>query len=301
VSCDAVCWAIEADAVGYTYPDGAPALTEVSLHVAPGEFVAVAGPNGAGKSTLLRLLVGLLQPHQGQVRMHGVDIAGRPAAERYRRVGIVFQNPVDQLFAATVEEDVAFGPRNLSLSEAEVTARVDQALAAVDASELRGRHVRRLSFGQQRRVCLAGVLAMQPDVLVLDEPLAGLDPGAESRMIRLLADLHRREGKTVIVSTHAVDLLPVLAQRVYVLCDGRLCLEGTPAEVFRDPSAVERAGLRLPLIAQLFQSLGEHLPGGNDNLPLTVDEARCRLLRWRAEVERGPQATGTPAPGRLAR
>jgi cobalt transport protein ATP-binding subunit len=253
------------------------------LHVAPGEFVAVAGPNGAGKSTLLRLLVGLLQPHRGQVRMHGVDIASRPAGERYRQVGIVFQNPVDQLFAATVEEDVAFGPRNLGLSETEVAARVEEALAAVGASELRGRPVRRLSFGQQRRVCLAGVLAMQPDVLVLDEPLAGLDPGAESRMIRLLADLHRRRGKTVIFSTHAVDLLPVLAERVYVLCEGRLCLEGTPAEVFRDPAALERAGLRLPLIAQLFQSLGGDLSGADDGLPLTVDEARGRLLQWQTE------------------
>jgi cobalt/nickel transport system ATP-binding protein len=206
---------------------------------------------------------------------------------------MVFQNPLDQLFAVTVEEDVAFGPRNLRLPEPEIAVRVDEALAAVDARALRGRPVRGLSFGEQRRVCLAGVLAMQPDVLVLDEPLAGLDPGAESRMVRLLADLHRRQGKTVVLSTHSVDLLPALAERIYVLCGGRLCLEGTPAEVFRDPDALERADLRPPLIAQLFQTLGDHL-GTTDNIPLTVDEA-CRELLQRQVAAAAISPIGEPA------
>ena len=266
--------AIEARAITYAYPDGAPALVDLTLRAAMGEFVAVVGPNGAGKTTLMRLLLGLLKPSQGEIRLGDVDIAQMPPAERYRRVGMVFQNPVDQLFAATVEEDVAFGPRNLGLAESEVAARVDEALAAVDALSLRSRPVHRLSFGEQRRVCLAGVLAMRPDVLVLDEPLAGLDPGAEARMLRLLVDLNRRQGKTIILSTHSVDLLPAVAQRIYVLAHGRVCLEGTPAQVFRDPAVLEQADLRLPLVAQLFYSLN----GQAAELPLTVEEGCRRIL-----------------------
>lgn len=275
---DANRWAIEADAIAYAYPDGAAALVDLTLRAAVGEFVAVVGPNGAGKTTLMRLLLGLIKPSRGQIRLGDVDIAQLSPAERYRRVGIVFQNPTDQLFAATVEEDVAFGPRNLGLAESEVATRVDEALAAVDALTLRSRPVHRLSFGEQRRVCLAGVLAMRPEVLVLDEPLAGLDPGAEARMLRLLVDLNRKQGKTIILSTHSVDLLPAAAHRIYVLARGQVCLEGTPAQVFREPAALEQADLRLPLIAQLFYAINGCSAGATEGLPLTVEEGCRRIL-----------------------
>ena len=202
---------------------------------------------------------------------------------------MVFQNPADQLFATSVGEDVAFGPRNLGLSEAEVRRRVDEALAAVDALPLADRPIHHLSFGQQKRVCLAGVLAMRPEVLVLDEPLAGLDPAGEARMIELLLDINRRQKVTIILSTHSVDLLPVLADRIYVLVSGRVEREGPPQEVFRDPAALARAGLRLPLVAQVFQGLmGRN--GSAGGLPLSVAAAREALgaMVAQSKTEEGP-------------
>ena len=152
--------AIETEAIGYTYPDGIAALADVTFRARPGEFVAVMGANGAGKTTLMKSLMRLVRPQCGTIRLGGADLASLPPAELYGKIGMVFQNPADQLFAATVEQDVAFGPRNLGLAEAEVARRVDEALAEVDALPLRGRPIHHLSFGEQKRACLAGTLAM---------------------------------------------------------------------------------------------------------------------------------------------
>ena len=241
------------------------------------------GSNGAGKTTLMKVLLRLLQPQKGEVRLGGRNIAALRPAELYRRVGMVFQNPADQLFAASVEEDVAFGPRNLGLPEAEVAERVDEALAAADAAALRSRPIHHLSFGEQKRACLAGVLAMRPAVLVLDEPIAGLDPVSESHMIELLLRLNRQQRITMILSTHSVDLLPVLAHRICVLAKGRMQQEGPPEEILSDPRAIDRAGLRLPLISQLFHELGVRDGLVADPLPLSIDHARRRILGWIAE------------------
>ena len=279
-------WAIEAESVSYAYPHGIEALADLTFRARRGELVAVLGPNGAGKTTLMKVLLRLLRPTKGQVRLGPDDIAGLRPAELYRRVGMVLQNPVDQLFGATVELDVAFGPRNLDLPEAELVERVDEALAAVDALALRDRPIHRLSYGEQKRVCLAGVLAMRPEVLVLDEPIAGLDPASEARMIELLLRLHRDGRTTIIVSTHSVDLLPVLADRIYVLGRGQVRQEGTPHEIFSDAAAVARAGLRLPLVAQLFHELGNRDAMDVQSLPLTIAEARQQILRWMAGDQR---------------
>ncbi|MGA2066404.1 MAG: ATP-binding cassette domain-containing protein [Thermoguttaceae bacterium] len=273
-------WAIEADGVCYAYPNGVEAVAGLTVRAAPAEIVAVLGPNGAGKTTLMKLLVRLLRPQAGQVRLGGADIARLRPDDLYRRVGMVLQNPADQLFATSVREDVAFGPRNLGLAEGEVRLRVEEALAVVDALALADRPIHHLSFGQQKRVGLAGVLAMQPEVLVLDDPLAGLDPAGESRMIDLLLDINRRRKATLLFSTHSVDLLPLLAQRVYVLVSGRVDREGLPQEVFRDPEALARAGLRLPLVAQVFQGLDGRQGSAAGELPLSVAAARKEVLRW---------------------
>jgi cobalt/nickel transport system ATP-binding protein len=274
--------AIEARNVCFAYPGGIEALADVSFRAREGELVAVMGANGSGKTTLLKVLTRLLHPQRGDVRLGAVQIRQLPAAEFYSRVGMVFQNPADQLFGTTVHEDVAFGPRNLGLSEPEVTARVEQALAAVGAVDLRERPIHHLSYGQQKRVCLAGLLAMQPAVLLLDEPTAGLDPSGESQMIDLLLDLNRRRKTTLIVATHCVDLLPVLADRVCVLSQGRVWQEGSPREVFGDPHHVARAGLRSPLVTQLFQRLQDCHAMAVDRLPLTVPEAEQQVLQWLA-------------------
>ena len=275
--------AIEAQGVSYAYPDGVTAVAELSFRALPGEFVAVIGANGAGKTTLMKLLMRLLRPQQGCVRLDGHDVAGLRPADLYRRIGMVFQNPADQLFGPTVENDVAFGPRNLGLGEAEVAQRVAESLAAMDALALRERPVHHLSFGQQKRVCLAGVLAMRPAVLVLDEPTAGLDPAAEARMIELLLRLVRVQKTTLILCTHAVDLLPVAADRICVLCDGRIVHDGPPREVFADPERMAQAGLRVPIVAQVFIALEARHGLACNPLPLTMEEGRQQILRWVAE------------------
>jgi cobalt/nickel transport system ATP-binding protein len=163
-----------------------------------------------------------------------------------------------------------------------VAARVHEALAAVDATALADRPIHHLSSGQQKRVCLAGVLAMRPSIMLLDEPTAGLDPAGESQMIDLLIRLNRQHAVTLILSTHGVDLLPVLADRIYILSQGRVCREGSPREVFADPQQAAQAGLRIPLIAQLFHELKVHHGLAVDALPLTIAEGRKQVLQWLA-------------------
>jgi cobalt/nickel transport system ATP-binding protein len=271
-------WAVEARDVDYAYPGGIAALGGVSFGARSGELVAMLGANGSGKTTLLKVLMRLVQPQRGQVLLDQLDAKELRPADVYRRVGMVFQNPNDQLFAATVEQDVAFGPANLGLSPAEIAARTDEALEAVEGLEFRDRPIHDLSFGQQKRVCLAGVLAMRPPILLLDEPTAGLDPAGESQMAELLLRLLRRQATTIVVCTHAVDLLPVLADRVYLLRRGRVWREGPAEQVLCDPPAMAAAGLRLPLVAQLFHDLacrhGIEVP----RLPLTLADARRQIL-----------------------
>ena len=272
--------AIEAQDVSFAYPDGIKALADLSFRAMEGEFVAVLGANGSGKTTLLKLLMRLLHPLRGAVSLGPVDVRNLQSGELYRRVGLVFQNPADQLFGASVEEDVSFGPRNLGLSEADVALRVEESLAMVHALRLRNRPIHHLSYGEQKRVCLAGVLAMQPSVLLLDEPTAGLDPSSESQMIDLLVQLNRQHKATLIVATHCVDLLPVLADRIYVLTQRRVWQEGSPHQVLADPHRAAQAGLRIPLVAQLFHQLQDRNGMTVDSIPLTVDEAQQQILQW---------------------
>lgn len=229
-------------------PDAVWALHNVDLAVRPGELLGLAGHTGSGKSTLIQHMNGLVHPTMGRVAAFGADLAGRrAAADAKTRVGLVLQYPEHQLFAQTVSEDVAFGPRNLGLPADEVGARVRAALDRVGLSvdELGDRSPFTLSGGQQRRVALAGVLAMRPEVLVLDEPAAGLDPAAHRAMLDLVARLHA-QGLTVIMASHDMDDLAELCDRVAVLNEGSVLRLGSPAEVFSDGEALRRVGLGLP-------------------------------------------------------
>jgi cobalt/nickel transport system ATP-binding protein len=270
--------AVQASGVSFTYQEGTRALESVDFWVESGEFVAMLASNGSGKTTLIKVIVGLLEPHSGTVKLNGREVRTIPRKELYQQVGLVLQNPIDQLFAATVEEDVAYGPRNLGLSESEVQQRVDEALECVAAGELRCRAIHHLSFGEQKRVSMAGVLAMRPSVLVLDEPTAGLDPAGEALMMRLLNRLNRQQGITVILATHSVDLLPLFADRIYVLRRGRVLKQGPADEVFCDHEMIDEACLRLPYIATLLHRMKEHDGVPINGLPLTIGEARMRLL-----------------------
>ena len=226
-------------------PEALWALDNVSLKVRKGEFLGIAGHTGSGKSTLIQHMNGILHPTSGRVVAFGSDIAEKGAANDVRgRVGVVFQYPENQLFAATVAEDVAFGPRNLGLSEEEVNARVERSLRTVglDPEEIAARSPFELSGGQQRRVAFAGVLAMEPEVLVLDEPAAGLDPKARKSFLDMVSYLHK-EGITVVMVSHNMDDLANLCDRVAVMSEGKLLKEGTPAEVFSRADELTAVGL----------------------------------------------------------
>ena len=226
-------------------PEALWALDDVSLKVRKGEFLGIAGHTGSGKSTLIQHMNGILHPTSGRVVAFGSNIAEKGAANDVRgRVGVVFQYPENQLFAATVAEDVAFGPRNLGLSEEEVSKRVERSLSTVglNPEEIAARSPFELSGGQQRRVAFAGVLAMKPEVLVLDEPAAGLDPKARKSFLDMVARLHE-EGLTVVMVSHNMDDLANLCDRVAVMSEGKLLMEGTPAEVFTRADELTAVGL----------------------------------------------------------
>jgi cobalt/nickel transport system ATP-binding protein len=270
--------AISASRVSFTYPEGTQALREVDFWAEKGRFIAILASNGSGKTTLIKVLVGLLKPQEGQVYVRDREIGSLAPSELYQEVGLVFQNPNDQLFGATVEEDLAFGPRNLGLPEDEVQRRITAALDSVAAAELRGRAIHHLSFGEKKRVALAGVLAMRPATLILDEATAGLDPAGESLMLHLLNRLNREQGITVILATHSVDMLPLFADQIYILNRGRVLRQGDAQEVFRDHELINRAGLRLPYISSLLYEMKRYDGVPINGLPLTVGEARKRLL-----------------------
>jgi cobalt transport protein ATP-binding subunit len=233
--------ALLVDGLSFSYPDGHPALHAVSLRLAPGEKVALVGPNGAGKSTLLLHLNGLLQG-QGTIAVGGLPVAKPHLPVIRARVGLVFQNPDDQLFSPTVFEDVAFGPLHLGLPEAAVRARVEQALAQVGMATYAGRLSHHLSVGEKKRVAIATVLAMTPEVLVLDEPSAGLDPRARRGLIELLRGLPQ----TLLASTHDLLMVRDLFPRMIIMDEGRLVADGPTARLLDDVALLEAHGLERP-------------------------------------------------------
>lgn len=230
--------------IHFAYPDGTPALQGVSFSVAPGEAVAIVGGNGAGKSTLLLHLNGYLQPGRGQVAIHGRALDRENASFARRAVGIVFQHPDDQLFMPTVAEDVAFGPRQISMPEEHVFARVNTALERVGMLHLKERPPYRLSAGEKRAVAIATVLAMEPDILVMDEPSSHLDPRARRRLIELLCSFPH----TRIIATHDLELVVETCSRVIVLDAGRVVADGPVREVLNDEKRMLAHGLERPHI-----------------------------------------------------
>jgi len=237
---------VEVKDLGFSYPDATPALQGISFRIRHGESVAIVGANGAGKSTLLLHLNGYLTPTVGQVRIGDFPLTKETLHEVRRTVGMVFQDPDDQLFMSTVYDDVAFGPLNLGLPHEEVDVRVRKALETVGIDDLRDRPPHRLSSGQKRRVAIATVLSMSPDILVMDEPTAGLDPQARRQLIALLHTFKHSK----IIATHDLDMVLDLCERTVVLHNGQVKADGPTKEIFMDEKLLQESHLEKPFILQ---------------------------------------------------
>ena len=259
--------------LNYVYMTGGPyetkALSDVNLTIHDGEFIGLIGHTGSGKSTLVQHLNGLIMPTSGRVLVDGMDLADKGMDRRAvrQRVGLVFQYPENQLFEETVEKDIAFGPKNLGLDDAEIDRRVRDAMrrVALDYDRLHERSVFELSGGQMRRVAIAGVLAMEPQVLVLDEPCAGLDPRGREEILGLIKKLHEEAGTTIVMVSHSMDDVASLAERVIVMNHGELVMDGAPRDVFACGEELRGMGLDVPqavLLAGKLRERGFDIPEG---------------------------------------
>ena len=270
---------IETNNLCYTYHDGTKALANMNFSVEKGENMAILGPNGAGKSTLLHHFNGLLMPTSGKVLVLEKEVETSNLDWVRQKVGLVFQDPDDQLFARTVGQDVAFGPVNLGFPPDEVKARVKWALEATEITELENKPPQNLSTGQKKRAAIAGVLAMKPEIMVLDEPMANLDPRTASKVLKLLLQLNKDLGLTLIIATHDVDLVPLFADKICILNRGQIVLQGPPKEVFAETELIRKVDLRLPRITHLFEILSKRNQLLTDKqFPLTIGEARKEIV-----------------------
>ena len=253
------------------------ALFDVNLEIKEGQFVAIVGHTGSGKSTLIQHMNGLLQPTLGRIQVGEKEIIASQKASGLKavrqHVGLVFQFPEYQLFEETVEKDIMFGPMNYGVSEDEARQRAKEMCKVVGLSEEVLEHSPfNLSGGQMRRVAIAGILAMNPDILVLDEPTAGLDPQGQKEMMAIFKTLHEVHHKTIVLVTHDMDLVCEYAQYMYVMHKGELTLQGTPQEVFKQTDQLEMCGIALPLPARTYHELIKRLNYSDENLPLTTAE-----------------------------
>jgi cobalt/nickel transport system ATP-binding protein len=270
--------AIEVKDLDYVYPDGCLALNSVSIKVFFGERVAILGPNGAGKSTLLMLISGLLKPSKGSVHIFGMPISENSYKIR-SSLGIVFQDPDDQLFCPTLWEDVTFGPLNIGLSEDEVVKRGKEALKSVGLDGYEERAPHHLSAGEKKRAAIATVLAMNPKILILDEPTANLDPKSKKELVKIIDNLHKSQKITLVIATHDVDFIPLVADRAYIL-NKRIMAEGNLEDLFSNPDMIRKAGLELPNITRLFELIEESMNLNSIKpFPLTVEQALYEIKR----------------------
>ena len=261
--------------VHFSYPSGVKAIKGVSLRVSKGERVALLGPNGSGKSTLILLMAGLLMPQKGTINVFGENTSSKEFPKLRRRIGVVFQDPDDQLFTQSVTEDVEYGPKNLGLPETEIKQRSDEVLTKIGINHLKDRPPHRLSFGEKKKASLATALVLKPELLILDEPTANLDLASRRGLIGMLNELNK-EGATVLVSTHDVEALPELADRVVVISQGSMLGEGKTSDVLQDMKLLGIAGLEPPTIVKLFSEL--KTAGLVKETPITISDG-VRELR----------------------
>lgn len=270
---------LETKNLSFTYHDGTEALKNVNIQIKKGEKIAIMGPNGAGKSTLFSHFNGLTEPTSGHVEVEGEKIIfEREELLKVRqKVGIVFQDPNDQLFAPTVKEDVAFGPMNLGLEYDEVEKRIKESLEMVGMSGFEDKTPHHLSGGQQKRVAIAGIVAMRPDIMILDEPTAGLDPEGVDKVLDILDNLNK-EGMSIVISSHDIEMVNQFADRIFVLYDGEIIAEGDKNQIFSDKELLKKAHLKAPITTEILYNLKEK--GLDvDTGKITIDEVTDEILK----------------------
>ncbi len=278
---------IKIEDLTYIYNPKSPfetkALDRVNLDIEDGEFIGLIGHTGSGKSTLIQHMNGLIKPTTGKITVGEFVMTNEKAklADLRKKVGLVFQYPEHQLFEETVYKDIAFGPKNLKLSDEDVDERVRESMELVnlDFELLKDRSPFELSGGQRRRVAIAGVLAMKPDVLILDEPTAGLDPKGRDEILEQVKFLHEKYNNTVIFVSHSMEDIAKLVDRIIVMHAGKIELSGTPKEVFRQSARLESIGLGIPQITKLMERLREIDTDFNPDI-FTLEEAKSEILKW---------------------
>lgn len=277
---------IKIENLNHIYMKGTPfekkALNDISFEIAEGEFVALIGHTGSGKSTLIQHINGLLKPDGGKIFIDGEEITARKINLSHirKKVGLVFQYAEYQLFEETIEKDIAFGPRNLGLSDDEINVRVRKTMEIVglDYETYKDKSPFDLSGGQKRRVAIAGVVAMEPKVLILDEPTAGLDPKGRDAILFQIRELHRRLGITVILVSHSMEDVAKVADRIIVMDDGKNILDGKPGVVFREAETLERVGLAVPQVTYLVKRLNEAGFSISEEV-FTIEQAKQEILK----------------------
>lgn len=261
---------------GFGYSKDKIILRNIEMEIKDRSLVAIIGRNGSGKTTLLKIMDGLLKDFDGTVLLDGQEIKTLTPRQIYSKMGLLFQDPDEQLFANTVFDDVAFGPYNMGYDDEEVERRVKKALSMVGLEGFEQKIISSLSFGQKRRLCIACLLSMGHEILLLDEPTAGIDPEGQKEIVQLMKKLNT-EGITLVIATHDVDLIPLFIKEIYLLHEGEVVKHGTPEDVFSSKD-VEEFGLRLPYVAELIYSLREK-SDNIEKLPLTVKDAKAWILR----------------------
>ena len=269
---------LETKDLTFTYPDGTQALKNVNIQIKKGEKIAIMGPNGAGKSTLFSHFNGLTEPTSGHVEVAGEKIIFEKdkLLEVRQKVGIVFQDPNDQLFAPTVKEDVAFGPMNLGLEHEEVERRIEESLKMVGMEGFEEKTPHHLSGGQQKRVAIAGIIAMRPEIMILDEPTAGLDPEGVDKVLKILNDLNK-EGISIIISSHDIEMVSHFAEKIFILYNGEIIDSGDKQKIFSNKELLKKAHLKAPVTTEILYKLKEN--GLDvDCEKITVDETVKEIL-----------------------
>lgn len=265
--------------LSYTYPDGTRALKNVNMEIFKGEKVAIMGPNGAGKSTLFSHFNGLTEPTSGYLELDGkkMEYDKKTLLKIRQKVGIVFQDPNDQLFAPTVKEDVAFGPMNLGLDYEEVEKRVNEALELVGMKKFKDKTPHHLSGGQQKRVAIAGIIAMRPEIMILDEPTAGLDPQGVDQVLTILNNLNK-DGMSIVISSHDIEMVNGFAEKIFVLYEGELLARGDKHEIFSNKELLKKAHLKAPITTEILYKLKEK--GFNvDTTKINLDEVIDEIMK----------------------